>query len=234
MIEKIRFQPLVSLDDRQVFGYEVLYTLGEETQFPSALDIVRYLSEKGLINKDFQLHINMTVKDISSTNFALDFLDTLEKFKINPKNIVLEINEQTPPNLVIQAKQVLSHLRNKGIRIALDDFGVQYSTLSYLQDFPIDIVKIDQRFIQDAPKSKQARSILKFATGLSHDFGYKVIAEGIENNSQLECVINAGIDIGQGFLFSPARATKIKSPFANLKEFISGIISTPAHACYCI
>ncbi len=233
MIDNIRLQPLVSLNNRLVLGYEVLYNRKHKNEFPSALDIINCICNYELDINNFQLYINMTIKDVISLKFANNFMKSLDRFKINPNNIVLEISEQTHPNLIISATKVIKLLHQNNIKIALDDFGVRYSTISYLCDFPIDIVKINQTFIQKAPRNTHFYSVLKSITNLSHEFNCKVVAEGIENNEQLDYVLNAGIDIGQGFLFSPSRITKITSPFATLLEFISGIITTPAKAVYC-
>ncbi len=237
MIDKIRLQPLVSLSDRIVFGYEALFNKGNQKAFPSALDVIScvFTHEKTReVGDNFQLYANLTQDDVTSHKFANSLIETLDNLDVDPENIVLEISEETNPCVISQASSVLNTLRSAGIKIALDDFGVQYSTLSYLHDFPVDIVKIDQRFVQSAPMNKKSRSILKFATELSHDFGCKVVAEGIETEAQLQCAIEAQADVGQGFLFSPCRKTKITSPFANLCEFVAGVIKTPSVVRYCI
>lgn len=231
MIDKIRLQPLVSLESDYVFGYESLYKKGDLSEFPSAVAILKSVFSECKFADDFQLFINMTENDAADPDFSEIFIKTMNEVNAQGKNIVLEVSENTNPDFIDLTKQNLIQLRNHGIQIALDDFGTKYSTLTFMSEFPIDIVKIDQRFVQMAPSSKKARSLMKFVVQVSHDLGCKVVAEGIESNATLKCAIDVGADIGQGFLFSTVR--KKASPFLNLCEFIHGIVRTPTKVCYC-
>lgn len=227
MINRIRLQPLVSLKNNLVLGYEALYRKNILAGFPSATTIMRAI----LRNYRFesQLYINMTPKDPVDPNFAKGFLKALDKMKISERNIVLELNENTNPEFIKLIKKNISLLRRYGIKIALDDFGTKYSALNFLQELPVDIVKIDQKFIQTAPFNKKAQSIMKFVVQVSHDLGCKVVAEGIETRESLDCVMEAGADVGQGFIFSAIE--KKPSPFVNFCEILSGLVKTPLKAC---
>ena len=229
MIEKIRLQPLVSLKNESVLGYEALYRRGIFAEFPSATAIVEAIFQ----SYDFgsRLYVNMTPNDAVDPNFAGDFLETLDRMKISRKNIVLEVSESTNPEFINLIKKNLGLLRSRGVKIALDDFGTEYSTLSFLQELPVDIVKIDRKFVQMAPSSKKARSIMKFTVQVSHDLGCKVVAEGIETAASLDCVADAGADIGQGFIFSALEQKP--SPFVSFYELLSGPVKTPLKAYYC-
>lgn len=231
MIEKIRLQPLVSLSNEYILGYEVLYKKDNLSDFPSAITILKNIFENGKFNNDFCFYINMTVNDAIDPNFANNFIHALEKMNICGKNIVLELNEGTNPEFIELTKKNLTVLKNHGISIALDDFGTQYSTLTFLQEFPIDIVKIDKKFVQMAPTSPKARSLMKFAVEVSHELGCKVVAEGIETRASFEFAKKIGADFGQGFIFS-AGATK-SDPFVNFCEFITGFVKYPTKACCC-
>lgn len=230
MIGRIRLQPLVSLKNNFVLGYEALYQKEILAEFPSATAIVQAIFQNYKFKS--QLYINMTPKDAIDPNFAKDFLNALDKMKISKRNIVLEVSESTNPRFIKQIKRNLNFLRRHGIKIALDDFGTQYSTLNFLQEFPVDIVKIDQKFIQMAPSCERARSIMKFAIQVSHELGCKVIAEGIETNASLKCVTEAGADIGQGFVFSTIEQKP--APFVSFCELLSGLIKAPLKACCCV
>lgn len=230
MISKIRLQPLVSLKSNLVMGYEALYQKEVLAEFPSATTIVQSIFQNYKFKK--HLYINMTPNDAIDPNFAKDFLCALDKMKISRKKIVLEVSESTNPKFIDVTKHNLNILCNHGVKIALDDFGTQYSSLNFLHEFPVDIVKIDQKFVQMAPLNKKARSIMKFAVQVSHDLGCKVIAEGIETNESLKQVIKAGADIGQGFIFSTAK--KKPTPFVSFYELLSGLIKVPLKTCYCV
>jgi EAL domain-containing protein (putative c-di-GMP-specific phosphodiesterase class I) len=230
MINKIRLQPLVSLKNNLVLGYEALYQKEILAEFPSATAIMRAIFQNYKFKS--RLYINMTPNDAIDPYFAKDFLNALDKMKISRKKIVLEVSESTNPEFIGITKRNLSVLCNHGIKIALDDFGTQYSTLNFLHEFPVDVVKIDQKFVQMAPSSKKARSIMKFVVQVSHDLGCKVIAEGIETNESLKYAQKAGADIGQGFIFSTIKQKS--TPFVSLCELLSGLIKVPLKTCYCV
>ena len=99
-----------------------------------------------------------------------------------------------------------------------------------LQEFPIDIVKIDQKFVQKAPICNRTLSILKSVIKMSHDLSCFVVAEGIETNDSLKCVLDAGADIGQGFIFSALEQKA--SPFISFREILAGLVKRPLKACY--
>jgi EAL domain-containing protein (putative c-di-GMP-specific phosphodiesterase class I) len=176
----------------------------------------------------------MTTKDLVDPSFCKSLLGTLEEKQINGSNIVLEVSENTSPDLLLAAKRTLSLLRNYNIKIALDDFGTEYSTMLFLNELPVDIVKIDKSFVQETPSSRRARSLLKFGVNISHDLGCEVVAEGIETQEQLDCVKDSGADIGQGFLFSAPfiNFKKKMTPFIELCEFASFPIESLQKA-YC-
>jgi EAL domain-containing protein (putative c-di-GMP-specific phosphodiesterase class I) len=176
----------------------------------------------------------MTEKDIVDKNFCRSFLNVLEKKCIDGSNIVLEVSENTHPDNLDSAKQVLSSLRNYNIKIALDDFGTEYSSMLFLKELPVDIVKIDKKFVQEAPWSKKSQALLNFCTQVFHDIGCEVVAEGIETQDQLDCVKNANVDVGQGFLFTAPFGNRQEpiTPFIELCEFASLPIESISKVCY--
>ncbi|MDR0968127.1 MAG: EAL domain-containing protein, partial [Holosporaceae bacterium] len=235
-INKIRLQPLVQFEHDAVFGYEALYRREKGEVFPSAAKILESVIDARSYAGDFQLFINMTTQDIVDPNFYKSVLDILDKNCVDGSSIVLEVNESTNPNLLSVAKKTLGLLRRHNIKIALDDFGSEYSSLSFLNELPVDIIKMDKSFTQEAPSNRRLRSLLKFGTEVSHDLGCIVVAEGIETQEQLDCVKNAGVDIGQGFLFTaPFRNFRKKiAPFVELCEFAFFPINGGRQkACYC-
>ncbi|MDR2107251.1 MAG: EAL domain-containing protein [Holosporaceae bacterium] len=236
MTDKIRLQPLVNLSDNIICGYEALYKKENTDVYPGAARILQSIASSCNYRNNFQLFINMTAKDIVSKNFCRSFLKILEKNHINGSNIVLEVNENTHPDALPSAKCVLSLLRSHGIKIALDDFGTEYSGLAFLKELPVDIVKIDKKFTQETPSSKKSRALLKFCTRLSHEIGCSVVAEGIETMDQLECVRDSGADMGQGFLFAASCKKFVKknvTQFIDLCEFASSLSDIVPTACCC-
>jgi EAL domain-containing protein (putative c-di-GMP-specific phosphodiesterase class I) len=218
-----------------IFGYEVLYKKEHSSAYPSASNILESVISSCGHRRNLQLFINMTVKDVVDDGFCRSFLHILKKTKVDGSNIVLEVSEKTHPDSLSSAKKTLSLLRHHNIKVALDDFGTEYSSLSFLKELPIDIVKIDKKFTQEAPSSKKSRALLKFCAQISHDIGCEVVAEGIETQDQLDCVKNSGADIGQGFLFTdPLRNLRQKiTPFIGLDEFASFPIDVAHKVLYC-
>ncbi|MDR2724231.1 MAG: EAL domain-containing protein [Holosporaceae bacterium] len=222
MINKIRLQPLIPLRDNAVLGYEALYKKEDTADYPSAVDILASIVSSNAYKNNSRLFINMTVKDIVDTDFCGLFCDILIKNQIDGSNIVLEVSENTPPECLSIAKRTLSLLRLHNVKIALDDFGTNYSSLSFLNELPVDIVKVDKKFIQEAPSNRKSRALLKFCTDVSHDFGCEVVAEGIETQDQLDCGKDAGVDLGQGFFFSvPLHFRKKTASHIELEEYAS-------------
>ena len=206
------------LKDQEIFGYEALYRKNDDESYPSALKIISDIFSTCNTGDNCHLFINLTINDVSDKNFCHLLLNMSEEKEIDPSKIVLEINESTHPDILTAAKKNISLLHHHNVKIALDDFGTEYSSLFCISEFPVDIVKIDKKFIKETPSNLKLRKLLKHCVEISHDFGCKVVAEGIENKNQLECVMNSDADIGQGFLFS-APSNGNFSPFINLTDF---------------
>jgi diguanylate cyclase (GGDEF)-like protein/PAS domain S-box-containing protein len=131
-----------------------------------------------------------------------NWISYLQGLGLSAQNIAVEITE----GLLMQASSnvcnKLIEYRDAGIQVALDDFGVGYSSMSYLKKFDIDYLKIDQSFVQDMTDNEQSRTIAESIIVMAHKLGLKVIAEGIETDEQRALLLEAGCDFGQGFLFS--------------------------------
>ena len=91
-------------------------------------------------------------------------------------------------------------LRGLGVRIALDDFGMGFSSLRRVLRYPIDLIKIDRSFVSDLPESSRARAIIAAVVAMAHELGKTVIAEGVEKEEQLAAAVELGCDYAQGFL----------------------------------
>jgi EAL domain-containing protein (putative c-di-GMP-specific phosphodiesterase class I) len=110
---------------------------------------------------------------------------------------------------------VLDDLKKLGVRIALDDFGTGYSSLSYLQQFPIDVIKMDQTFIAGLRNDTTSRLIIRAVVGLAHALRMEVVAEGVESAEQYNAVQTLDCDSYQGFHFArPASAEHLESMLA--------------------
>jgi diguanylate cyclase (GGDEF) domain len=152
--------------------------------------------------KPVLLSINISSKTFETNNFILDLLSIIHKYDIDPSLIQLEITERMLISNVDESIQKLNELRKMGIRIAIDDFGIGYSSLSYIVRLPIDSIKIDKSFVQSMTSSKEAMAIVSTIINLCKTLKLNVIAEGIESKFELDYLKSNQCDIGQGYYFS--------------------------------
>lgn len=147
-----------------------------------------------------ELSINLSSKSIESDYDFRIIEEIILSYEVDYSTIIIEITETTVINNVDLAMERLNRLRSLGIRIALDDFGTGYSSLTHLIKLPIDIIKIDRSFINSIPNSNEETAITRSLLTLAHDLNYKVVAEGIETEEQLEYLKKNSCEGGQGFL----------------------------------
>ncbi|MDR0555697.1 MAG: EAL domain-containing protein [Holosporaceae bacterium] len=233
MMNKVRLQPLVRLSDGAICGYEALSRKVEANSYPSAVATLERVASSCKCKNSFRLFVNMTVNDIVNPDFCESFVDVLNEKQMDGSEVVLEVSESTPPDYLSQAQRTLSLLRRYDIKIALDDFGTEYANLSFLKELPVDVVKIDKKFVQEAPSNKRSRSLLQSCAKICHDIGCEVIVEGIETQEHLDCAKNCGADVGQGFLFSSPFRALTSEPFIELYEFAAFSVGEIQKACFC-
>ena len=122
----------------------------------------------------------------------------------------LEITESSLLQYVDSVVATLHQLRSLGLRIALDDFGTKYSSLSYLRSFPFDKIKIDQSFVRDITNKTDSGLIVRAVIGLGLSLGMRTTAEGIETEAQFDRLRSEGCDEGQGYFFAkPSPASEV-------------------------
>ncbi|HCE07724.1 MAG TPA: hypothetical protein DIT28_10340 [Oxalobacteraceae bacterium] len=157
--------------------------------------------------------VNLSARQFSDENLFADTMATLHEIGMDPSLLELEITESMMMYNTDRTIEVLAAFRKQGIRIAIDDFGIGYSSLSHLKQFPIDIIKIDRSFIKDIPGDHADEAITEAIIVMGRSLRIKVVAEGVETAQQLHFVRSHGCDEIQGYFFSrpiPADA------FANL------------------
>jgi EAL domain-containing protein (putative c-di-GMP-specific phosphodiesterase class I) len=152
----------------------------------------------------------------------LDFPDLVERMcralEVPTDRLVLELTEGATQPLV-KLMDTLTRFRIKGIGLAIDDFGVGYSTLMQLRQLPFTELKIDRFFIEDAPMSKDSALIVKSIIDLAHGLGLTVTGEGIETEEQLKLLRELGCDVAQGyFVARPLEPEKLKDWIVEWRE----------------
>ncbi|MGJ0514219.1 MAG: EAL domain-containing protein [Methylomicrobium sp.] len=153
----------------------------------------------------FRIAINLSPRQLLDEDFIAVLDRVLAETGTNPEWIELEVTESLIMHDINKASERLVQIRNRGIRIAMDDFGTGYSSLSYLQKLPLQVLKIDRSFVQSYtgdPASSEA-TFLKTIVALGHSLNMTVVAEGIENESQLALLQEFGCDEFQGYYLSP-------------------------------
>ena len=148
--------------------------------------------------------INVSPMQFRDADLARRLIETAEAIGIPARRIELEITEGVFFEQPDEAETALRSLHEAGFVIALDDFGTGYSSLSYLLRFPVDMIKIDRSFIERAHSTVQSSTIVHALVALARALGLKVVAEGVENESQRLFLKTAGCHTLQGHLFSPA------------------------------
>ena len=150
------------------------------------------------------LSVNLSAMQLMHPTMVSEMLELIHRYRIKPDTLTLEVTESRRIDDPNEAVAILKPLRNAGIRIALDDFGMGYAGLRQLQHMktlPVDVLKIDKAFVDGLPDdSSMVQAIIQMARGLN----LHLIAEGIETDAQRAWLAEAGVESGQGFLFAPA------------------------------
>ncbi|KAF0677833.1 protein YhjK [Enterobacter hormaechei] len=155
------------------------------------------------------LSVNLSALQLMHPTMVPEMLELIHRYRIQPHTLILEVTESRCIDNPDDAVAILKPLRNAGIRIALDDFGMGYSGLRQLQHMktlPVDVLKIDKTFVEGLPEDC---SLVQAIIQMAHSLNLHVIAEGIETDAQRDWLAAAGVESGQGFLFDRAVPTDI-------------------------
>jgi EAL domain-containing protein (putative c-di-GMP-specific phosphodiesterase class I) len=153
-------------------------------------------------DRDLVMAVNVSAHQLMAPGFVPMVESILASTKTKPETLCLEITESAFVQDAQRALAVLSQLKTLGVQVALDDFGTGYSSLSYLMEFPVDIVKIDQRFIAKLIENDASRAIVAATIDLAHELKLLVVCEGVETAEQMKEVTALTSDYSQGFYFS--------------------------------
>ncbi|MFA6377482.1 MAG: EAL domain-containing protein, partial [Acholeplasmataceae bacterium] len=223
----IHYQPIYRLSTNKIIGVEALIRwthpekgmvspaefipLAERSQIITAIDTYvfeRVLQQKSKWNElglnDFYISVNLSKRSLESPNLISEIIDYINQYNIDPRSIRIEVTETSVIQNFDLAIKTLTKLRALGIMVMMDDFGTGFSSLTYLERLPIDVVKIDREFIKRIVTEKKNALILESIITLIHRLGMRVVAEGVETFEQLEIVKKYHCDIVQGFYFSKA------------------------------
>jgi EAL domain-containing protein (putative c-di-GMP-specific phosphodiesterase class I) len=163
-----------------------------------------------------RLSINSSGRELEDPRFIPHLQAVLADTELDPKTVELEVTEAIFLRHPEQIEQVLGAIRALGVRVALDDFGTGYSSLSYLDRYEIDTIKIDQIFVRNMLSRPRTMAIVHNIVGLAHALHLDIVAEGVEEQSQL-CILAAmGCTTVQGYFLSrPMSVAAVDSALAN-------------------
>lgn len=167
----------------------------------------------------FIMSINISALQYKNEDFVDFLLSVLNKYKVRPSDIELEITESILIDDFDAVSEKLKLLRGYGIRISLDDFGTGFSSLSYLKKLPIDTLKIDKSFIDTVLTDNSTQVITESILNMVKALGFESIAEGVENEQQYKYLHSVGCDVIQGYLFGKPL------PANELERHISGSLN---------
>jgi diguanylate cyclase (GGDEF)-like protein len=227
------YQPIVNLMTGQTVGFEALVRwqhprlgllgpvdfieLAEDTGL--ILDIGQLVMNEACVQTrcwhtegcgKLRIAVNVSARQFRDQTFADRLADVLAGSRLNPRYVELEITETTIIDNFESAIALLTDLRRMGIKISIDDFGTGYSSLSYLKHLPVDTVKLDRSFVIGTTTDSRDAALVMAVITLAHSLGLRVIAEGIETESQHNFLRLLSCDEGQGFLLGkPAPAEAI-------------------------
>ena len=242
---KVFYQPQVSLTSGAITGVEALVRwqhpvrglvepmdflpMAEETGLICQID--EFVQEKAFTDVsywrakgfgDILLSVNLSAVQLEKEGFVDRFVAAMQRSNLEARAVKLEITENT----LMQDMEViipkLKELRRLGVQIAIDDFGTGYSSLSYLQQFPIQTLKIDRSFVGDIRADESDASIINAIVAMANGLKLDLIAEGVENRTQLRYLHDKGCSEGQGYIFSrpvPANEMSLmlrENPFQEL------------------
>lgn len=149
---------------------------------------------------DFVMSINISAMQYRNDDFASSLIGILEKYKVEPSMVELEITESVLIEDFHMVIEKLNLLKDYGVKISLDDFGTGFSSLSYLKDLPIDTLKIDKSFIDTVLSDSSTRIITESIVNMVKSLGFESVAEGVEDEQQLHYLHGIGCDVIQGYL----------------------------------
>ncbi len=166
---------------------------------------------------------NLSPRQLWEPNLVGSLLNRLDAQGIEPARVVVEITESAAMTDLGRTQPILWEMHRQGLRLAIDDFGMGYSSLSRLKQLPVDILKIDRFFIRDLPDDRDARSMVEAIIRLAKSLDMEPLAEGIETEEQWRFLTEAGCTLGQGFHFAkPMPAEAITPLLARDRAFVTG------------
>ena len=222
----VQYQPILDLRSGRLVGFEALLRWQHPTLGPiPPAEFIPIAEHSGIIveigtwvldqacraaagwagpagDDALSVNVNVSARQLVHAGLVETVRATLDRYGLPPRRLVLELTETALVDQPAMAAERLGELRELGVRIAIDDFGIGYSSLAYLRQFPTDILKIDRSFIGMIDDDEHIPGLVQGLLELGHTLGLETVAEGIETGVQLDALSREGCRLGQGFLFA--------------------------------
>jgi EAL domain-containing protein (putative c-di-GMP-specific phosphodiesterase class I) len=234
------FQPVVDLVSGHVYGVEALARWSQpDGTVVSPDEFVPLAEETGLIlpigswvldaaceqlarwhretaaTRDLMVSVNVSARQLMEATFVDELRAVVSRHGVRPGNLVLELTESVLIDDVPGVTRTLEALKELGVRLAIDDFGTGYSSMNYVSRFPIDVLKIDQSFVEEVSENTTSTALVAAMVQLANSLGITAVAEGVEREEQAEALRRLGCRFGQGHLFArPVAAAEIDALLA--------------------
>ena len=221
---RLVYQPIYNLDDLSLVAVEALLrwdhpTLGliEPDEFIPILEQSGQIQEVGrwVLNEachrmavwhskgdTLDISVNVSGRQLDHDNIVDHIREALESSGLDPATLIIEVTETALMRDAAHTAVRLKAVKELGVRIAVDDFGTGYSSLAYLQQFPVDCLKIDRRFTSAITTSPESKALIRTLVQLGRDLGLKTLAEGVETASEMDHLRDEHVNEAQGFLLS--------------------------------
>ncbi len=239
------YQPQICLRTEGVIGVEALIRWMHPTRgLLTPYHFIGALEEFGLINEvgewvlqtaceqirqwhamelqPMRMSVNVSAQQFEDPLLIDKVRSALAETNLSPEFLELELTESCLMSDPAQAGALLRDIRDVGVRIAIDDFGTGYSSLTYLNEFPLNALKIDKSFVQSVESNDRGGPISNMIIGLGQNLGLEVIAEGVETEGQLQYMQEHGCDIAQGYLYARPESPADLTPWLQANRRSSG------------
>jgi diguanylate cyclase (GGDEF)-like protein len=239
----VHYQPITHLADSQIIGAEALVRwhpaqggiippydfipVAEESGLIVSIDRwvmhqacqqLLHWQRQNLAQLPLSISVNLSAKHFAKADLVQQIDRILQETNLAPQSLNVEITESAIIDNETEARRILEQLKERQIKLTLDDFGTGFSSLSHLHQFPIDAIKIDRSFISARGDEIANLEIVRSVLGLAHSLGIEAIAEGIETAQQLAQLKELGCEYGQGYFFyKPLDAKKAEEIFSTLR-----------------